>query len=200
MMDRTVCYGCEKFDECRLWLVLSETYCPDQEIETNLPDESSHPDRNFEDASSKNEGTSMRSKDRRRDGHVRRRDGHDRGLLVAVVAGGRAGSRRCGGSGECLLIEGPFEYYTLADGSTLVRDVRQARPAGRRAGEIVEATEPGEGAVTPGTGRRGTGDRPRQNVREELGISRGESTSWQARRGRGAGPRRRPRRGRGGLA
>lgn len=55
--------------------------------------------------------------------------------------------------------------------------------ARRRAGEIVEATEPG---ATPRRGIEGKGKSgikgvtPRQDVREELGITRKESTSWQA--------------------
>ena len=54
--------------------------------------------------------------------------------------------------------------------------------ARRRAGEIVEATESGSNTPRPGAGRRVTGPvpRPRTDVREELGISRHESTSWQA--------------------
>lgn len=53
-MNREICMGCEKYDDCWLWLVLSETYCPDREIETNTLGESSHPDRNFQDASFEN--------------------------------------------------------------------------------------------------------------------------------------------------
>ena len=30
MMNRAICVGCDKFDECWLWLVFPETYCLDE--------------------------------------------------------------------------------------------------------------------------------------------------------------------------
>jgi hypothetical protein len=56
-MGRTVCMGCDKYDDCGLWLVLSETYCPDRTIETNPLGESSHQNRNLYDASIENGGS-----------------------------------------------------------------------------------------------------------------------------------------------
>lgn len=49
-------------------------------------------------------------------------------------------------------------------------------PSARKAGEIVESTE--SGATLAGGARKGVA--PRSNVRQEMGISKDESHSWQS--------------------
>lgn len=59
MMDRTLCMGCDKFEDCWLWLIVRDGCCPDRRIETNILDESSHLDRKIEDASLENGRTDL---------------------------------------------------------------------------------------------------------------------------------------------